>query len=573
MATPDGAALDKTSETPATDGQAAEVRANQSTSANTSEHATGGTKSTPSSVQYSTFTKCQKHYITYLLGFMTLASSLTATIYFPLILLLAQQYHTSSQAINLTITLYVVLQGIAPSFWSPLSDVFGRRPVFLATFGLYTAASLGLALAQGSYTALILLRATQSIGGSAVLSIAYGVVADLVTSAERGSMLGPMLASGNLGPCVGPLIGGAVAMTGEPAWCFWALVIFGGAATLLIGWTLPETRRTIVGNGAVPAFGVWRTWWSLTVGWRENRKVTGPADAEKGDSSQKPSYGKHGTAGNQYDQKGDPAQAESVTSVVSDNDINKTATGRGKLVVPNPFVSLRLIFYWDTFFALWLAASPYAVWYLIQTSIPVIYGKGSSGYGFKDVYVGLCYLTGGAGVITGGFVCGKMMDMNYKHVAHKAGFSANKTENHDNIHDFPIEEARSRFSVLILVVSTCVLVGFGWAVQYRVHPAVPLILQFYLGAKCTVLLQVYSALLVDIFPEKPGTIAASNNITRCGLSAAVVAALDPLVSAMGRGWLFTMVAFLDGGLCVICVLLLRRWGKHWRDKRRDSHQR
>ncbi|KAH8779883.1 major facilitator superfamily domain-containing protein [Diaporthe sp. PMI_573] len=494
----------------------------------------------PASVPYSIFTKWQKLYLTYLLGFLTLASSLTANIYLPLILLLAEQYHTSAQAINLTITVYVIFQGISASFWSPLSDVFGRRPVFILTFGLYTAASLGLALSQGSYTALIILRATQSVGGSAVLSLAYGVVADLVTSAERGSMLGPMLASGNLGPCIGPIIGGGVVMTGQPAWCFWALVIFGGIALMLILWTMPETRRTIVGNGSVPALGIWRTWWSLMVDWRRNRRLKGEGDSEKGSRV--------------------PTSAE---------DPNKNATGKGRLVVPNPFISLRLVFYRDTFLGLWLAASPYAVWYLIQASIPVIYGKDPGGYGFKDIYVGLCYLTGGSGVIAGGFICGKMMDRNYKHVAKKAGFSTNKSDNHD-IHDFPIEEARSRFSLLILAFSACVLVGFAWAVQLKVHPAVPLILQFYLGAKCTVLHQVYSALVVDIFPEKPSTIAASNNIIRCGLSAAVVAALNPLVSAMGRGWFFTMVAFLDGGLCIIFVVILRRWGKQWRNKRSQS---
>lgn len=167
-----------------------------------------------SQIPYSVFTKGEKVYITYLLGFLTLASSLTATIYFPLLTTLANEYHTTTQAINLTITVYVVLQGLSPSFWSPLSDVLGRRPIFLATFGLYTAASLGLALARRSYVALLLLRAAQSMGGSAVLSIAYGVVADLVPSSERGSLLGPMLASGNLGPCMGPVIGGAVEMTG-----------------------------------------------------------------------------------------------------------------------------------------------------------------------------------------------------------------------------------------------------------------------------------------------------------------------------------------------------------------------
>lgn len=520
----------------------------------------------PAPIPYSVFTKWQKRYLTYLLGFLTLASSLTANIYLPLILLLAEQYHTSAQAINLTITVYVVFQGISASFWSPLSDVFGRRPVFIITFSLYTAASLGLALSQGSYAALVVLRATQSVGGSAVLSLAYGVVADLVTPAERGSMLGPMLASGNLGPCIGPIIGGGVVMTGQPAWCFWALVIFGGIALSLILWTLPETRRTIVGNGSVPPLGIWRTWWSLMVDWRRNRRQVAE-DSEKGSktpTSTEDSFDdtKSGDLNNEKD------GGKSAGGVVIE-DPNKGATGKGRLIFPNPFVSLRLIFYWDTFLGLWLAASPYAVWYLIQASLPVIYGQDPGGYGFKDIYVGLCYLAGGAGVITGGFICGKMMDRNYKHVAKKAGFSTNKSDNH-NIHDFPIEEARSRFSLIILAVSACVLVGFAWAVQFKVHPSVPLILQFYLGAKCTILHQVYSALVVDIFPEKPSTIAASNNIIRCALSAAVVAALNPLVSAMGRGWFFTMLAILDGGLCMICVIVLRRWGKHWRNKRSKS---
>lgn len=181
----------------------------------------------PLSAPYSVFTKGQKQYITYLLGFLTLASSLTATIYFPLIPLLAEEYQTSTQAINLTITLYVVAQGITPAFWGPLSDSLGRRPVLMMTFGLYTAASLGLAFSRGSYPALIILRALQSTGGSAVVSLSYGIVADVVTSAERGSLLGPLLASGNIGPCIGPIIGGAVVTASQPAWCFWTLVIFG----------------------------------------------------------------------------------------------------------------------------------------------------------------------------------------------------------------------------------------------------------------------------------------------------------------------------------------------------------
>lgn len=267
--------------------------------------------------------------------------------------------------------------------------------------------------------------------------------------------------------------------------------------------------------------------------------------------------------------RGHPAQTERKSPLAkvpeSTKEANEVPTGKGRLVVPNPFVSLRLIFYCDTFISLWLAASPYAVWYLIQTSIPIIYGQGHEGYGFQDVYVGVCYLPGAVGVISGGLIAGRMMDRNYKHISTKIGWS----EDSEQV-DFPIEKARSRFSLIILTISMFILTGFGWAVQHTVNPAVPLTFQFCLGAKCTILLQVYSALLVDIFPEKSGTIAASNNIMRCGLSAAVVAALDPLVDAIGHGWFFTIVALLDGGLCIVGVVVLRCYGMLWRKKRNTT---
>lgn len=159
---------------------------------------------------YSTIRRSRKRYLTYLLGYLCLVSSLSATIYFPLIPLLAAHYATSVQAVNLTVTLYVVFQGTAPSFWSPASDSLGRRPVFLGTFAVFAAASIGLCFSGQSFAALAVLRALQSIGGSAILSIAYGVVSDVVTHAERGSMLGPLMASANLGPCLGPVLGGSV---------------------------------------------------------------------------------------------------------------------------------------------------------------------------------------------------------------------------------------------------------------------------------------------------------------------------------------------------------------------------
>ncbi|KAI1074607.1 MFS general substrate transporter [Whalleya microplaca] len=517
---------------------------------------------------YTVFTKNQKRFLTYLLGFLCLISSLSATIFFPLIPLLANQYDTSVQAINLTITLYVILQGVAPSFWSPLSDTLGRRPVFLATFGVFTVSSIGLGLSGHSYITLALLRAAQSIGGSAILSIAYGVVADVSSHAERGSMLGPMLASGNLGPCLGPVIGGgAIYATGEPHWCFWVLTALGGVAFLLIGWTFPETNRVVVGNGNVPAVGIWRTWWDILGSLKGQLKTRHlHVGSERRNDTENRHHEKVSGVTDPPPERKACGQAD-LHSAMHRSPVNtEEPIGRGKFKIPNPLSSLRIIFYWDTSLVLFLAASPYCVWYLIQTSIPIIYGQEPNGYGFNDLEVGLCYLAGGFGVIIGGFIGGRLMDWNYKVVVLKAGLP---TERHaqEDIHKIPIEQMRSRGTILITCVSIGAILGFGWAVQRRVHPSVPLVLQCYIGAKCTILHQMYSALLVDIFPEKPSTAAASNNIIRCALSSTAVAVLEPLVGALSIAWFFTLVGLLDGVLCLLGILVLRRKGKYWRDQR------
>jgi hypothetical protein len=59
---------------------------------------------------------------------------------------------------------------------------------------------------------------------------------------------------------------------------------------------------------------------------------------------------------------------------------------------------------------LWLAGSPYAVWYSVQTSIPMIYRQQCS---CNTIAVSLCFLSGRLGVIAGGLVAGRLMDMDY----------------------------------------------------------------------------------------------------------------------------------------------------------------
>jgi len=158
------------------------------------------------------------------------------------------------------------------------------------------------------------------------------------------------------------------------------------------------------------------------------------------------------------------------------------------------------------------------------------------------------------------------MDFNYKKTAESYGFPVDRVSG-DDIRNFPIEVARSRGSYTLHVLSVGTLVGYGWAIERGAHASIPLILQFFIGARCTIVLQLYSALMVDIYPDKAGTAAASNNIVRCTLSAVAVAILQPLRDAIGDGWMFTSIGLVDGVLGMCAAAVLRKWGWNWRRAR------
>jgi MFS family permease len=486
---------------------------------------------------YTVFNGNEKGLLTIILAFAMLASPLTATIYLPLLPLLAIHFQVSIQDINLTITLYIIFQAIAPLIFATASDSLGRRPIYLITYAIYTAASLGLALNRTSYIALLVLRALQSLGASAVLAVAYGVVADVSPPANRGAMIGPIMAAANLAVCIGPVIGGWVALgSGGYEWVFWCLVIFGGTVLWVVGWAFPETARSLVGNGSLKATGLSRTWWSVLTERIKKRvgniKDTGEQDSKDSTDSTDKAEPKHESLGK-------------------------------KFKVANPLAAIRILFWKDTALVLWIAASPYAVYYCIQASIPTIY---NDIYGFNELQIGLSYLTGGVGVVLGGYLNGKMMDNNYKVTAKSIGHTVNKVSGDDLTH-FPIEQARARGSWYLLLSYSCALAGYGWAVQNHAHVSIPLILQFVLAVLCTSFQQTFNTLLVDIFPASPSTAAASSNITRCALSAAMVAVMQPLVQCMGRGWYFTLLTVLSGGGGFVAAWFIKRKGMDWRRKR------
>jgi sugar phosphate permease len=114
---------------------------------------------------YSHFTKRQKRLIVFIITFAATFSPLSSFIFFPAINALSASLYVSVEKVNLTITSYMIVAGIAPAIIGDMADMTGRRIVYLLTIGLYCVANVGLAV-QNSWTALFVLRMLQSAGGA-----------------------------------------------------------------------------------------------------------------------------------------------------------------------------------------------------------------------------------------------------------------------------------------------------------------------------------------------------------------------------------------------------------------------
>jgi MFS family permease len=116
---------------------------------------------------FSIFTRREKKWISSVVSFGAMFSTLSSYIYFPALVPMANDLGVSISLINLTIMSYMIVAGIAPAFLGDFADQGGRRPAYIAMFSLMVGSNIGLALQQ-SYTALFLLRMVQSAGSSGI---------------------------------------------------------------------------------------------------------------------------------------------------------------------------------------------------------------------------------------------------------------------------------------------------------------------------------------------------------------------------------------------------------------------
>ncbi|KAI1170383.1 MFS general substrate transporter [Nemania sp. FL0916] len=459
---------------------------------------------------YSIFDKKQKWLIILIASTAATFSGFASNIYFPALSTIAQDLDVSLELINLTVTSYLILQGIAPSFWGPLSDVKGRRLTYCCTFLVFLAACIGLAESR-NYATLIVLRSVQSAGSASTIAIGSAVIGDITTREERGGFMG-IFQAGLLAPvAIGPVIGGGLTTLGWRA-IFWFLTIYSGVFLVLLVLLFPETLRLAVGNGGV------RT---------SNPVVRFPLTIY---------------------QKTTKVKFTSQPAIDS---------GTSRIDLIGPF---RILFSKQAAPIILFLGIYYAVWQMSITAMSTLF---QSHYHLTETQVGLTYIANGVGSIIGTLITGKILDADYRRVK-------DKHESHtgqDNTDDaaFPIEKARLRLVPIFAGLQCAAVLVFGWTVQYsqRVHIAVPIITTFITGWTLVSTQSIIITYLIDVFPDQKAAASASMNLARCLLAAGGTSLVNPLIDAVDVGLTFTItVAALLVALIGIGVQW--RFGAKWR---------
>ena len=244
-----------------------------------------------------------------------------------------------------------------------------------------------------------------------------------------------------IAPSLGPILGGSLTYAAGWTWIFWFLCIAASLCLLMMIFFLPETSRTVVGNGSCTP----------------PRYLRLPGLASM----------KHWKADN-----------------------IKTVPRRR---LPNPLRSLTILLRKDNGVIAIACGLLYVVYTCINASLSVLF---IDIYGLNQWQAGLIYLPFGLGGTISTLFTGKLMNTAYCRFRTQRGLNVDKVAG-DDLDTFPIEKARLCVIWAPMFITTSAVVSFGWVLHYHEvcvnignnnmttdalqHIGIPLCLQFVAG--------------------------------------------------------------------------------------------
>jgi multidrug resistance protein len=409
---------------------------------------------------------------------------------------------------------------IFPLWWSSFSETLGRRSIYLVSFALnavFTAAS-GLSQNIGQ---LIVFRIFAGGAAASVQAVGAGTIADIWEPRERGRAMGIFYLGPLMGPLLAPVIGGA--LTGAFGWrsTMYFLAVYGALIFVLVLFGVPETLP-------------------------RKEQIAAVASIPDGDAN---------INNNNNNNDNTLSRVSTRRSVVQAK--TKTAGAWLKRVFVDPLSILKYLRFPAVALVVSYAAITFGSLYVLNICVQAAFS--APPYGFPPLIVGILYIPGSLGYFLASLLGGPWLDRIMVREARRAG----RYDARGRLVIYPEDRVRENAWISATLYPGALL-WFGWSVETHRHWAVASAANFFFGVGSMLVFSMATTMLTEFMPRRASSGVALNNFVRNILSAAGAVVGQPLIDAIGFGWLTTTIALIAWIGGNTCLFLIRRNSERWR---------
>ncbi|KAF5362842.1 hypothetical protein D9758_007089 [Tetrapyrgos nigripes] len=434
--------------------------------------------------------------------------------------------------ISLTLSLFMLFQGVIPLLWSAVSEVKGRKLVYVSSLTIFTIGSIVVGTSN-SIGLVIGFRIIQAAGSSAVMSVGAATLADIFDPEERGSKMGLFYIAPLLGPSLGAIFGGVFTTAFSWRGPFYFLTITGGIVTLsfLIGFRDTWRKERSAVYQQVVRRKLKERMRMKKAGNSKTGKNNHDTDVEKNVDSGSVSATVIGTS--------TPTEPETKFESSSNQTVDQPNMDR-ELAEATKDIKLSLLDVnlakpmWNVFTRPWnlcmlnASALIFAFAYIVVYSTTRVL-ENAPQYHYNPLRVGLVLLSFGLGSVTGSVISGRYSDYTLKRLKKKNGGK---------------REAEMRLQPLLIpfILFPLFIIGCGWVEKERLHIAAIVVFLFICGFFSIFIYTPTLAYIVDSNPGSSSFATALNSLLR-GIYAFISLEITvPLQEGIGEGWMYVIIA-------------------------------
>jgi DHA1 family bicyclomycin/chloramphenicol resistance-like MFS transporter len=175
-----------------------------------------------------------------LLGGLAALGPFSIDTYLPAFPAIAETYHTTVGAVEITLAVYFVGLCFGQLFYGPIADSVGRKPPLYVGLAMYVLASTGCVFAP-NIASLTVLRFVQAIGGCSAMLISRTVVRDYFPPREAARVFSFLMLVIGVSPLVAPMVGGWLVVHLGWRSNFWLVSAMGTIVLVFVAFFLKES--------------------------------------------------------------------------------------------------------------------------------------------------------------------------------------------------------------------------------------------------------------------------------------------------------------------------------------------